>query len=89
MIYGYSARVVDDEADLLELREVTFCMTPENLRNVARFLAAAADAMDAGTFLSSHRHASFEVRDWDRLHPECDVIVADPPGTVRTVPRVR
>ena len=62
MIYGYSEKIVNEEYGLLQMREVSFAMSPGQLRLVATFLLRAAEQIEAGqTFL--HRHI-------DELVPE-------------------
>lgn len=79
-IYGYSKRECSEEG-LLEMGEVTFNVSPDALRRVARFLEHCADGMESGDWRGDHLHLSMVDRAWDRS--ECDVIVMhqspDPP----------
>lgn len=64
-IFGHH-RGNDDEkesVDPLTLSEVTFQLSPANLRRVADFLQARAAEIDAGTFVDGGRH----LRDYDRI----------------------
>lgn len=80
MIYGYSLRTCNEEAVLLEMKEVTFSAPPETLREIAKFLSAMADHMEAGGFLRcDHSHIGSVIPDWDEMHPEKDIIVCCPP----------
>ena len=63
MIYGYSEQVVDEEYGLLQMREITFSMTPEQLRLVAKFLERIAHDIESGVpFL--HRHIEEIIPSW-------------------------
>jgi hypothetical protein len=79
MINGYAERTVDKQTRLLELREVTFSLNPEALREIAGFLVAMADQIEAGRFSTDHRHIGEVVRGWDKRHPKHDIIVAASP----------
>lgn len=80
MIYGYGLKQVNNYG-LLEMKEVTFVTSPQVLREVARFLVAAAQEMEAGKLSESwHRHIGNVVQDWDARFPGKDIIVAVPAG---------
>jgi hypothetical protein len=55
-VYGYQRQAVDEEYGVLEMREVSFALSPDELRNVAAFLVACADDIDGGSWPSDHRH---------------------------------
>ena len=79
MIYGYSGRVCNEHG-LLEMKEITFSAPPETLREVAKFLSAMADHMEAGGFLRcDHFHIGSVIGGWDESHPGKDVLVVCPP----------
>lgn len=72
MIYGYSKKVVN-EYGLLQMREVSFAMSPTKLRVVATFLARVAEQLESGhTFL--HRHIDEVLPEW-RAVSSTDIIV--------------
>jgi hypothetical protein len=71
--YGYSSRVVDDKFGLLQLREVSFDLSPTQLRSVAAFLTDCADRLDNGSWRSDHVHMP-------RPPAEVDIIVLIPSG---------
>ena len=74
MIYGYSEKIVNEEYNLLQMREVSFAMSPGQLRLVATFLLRAAEELDAGqTFL--HRHIEELVPEWRATMPQADIVV--------------
>ncbi|QSQ18772.1 hypothetical protein JY651_25780 [Pyxidicoccus parkwayensis] len=79
MIYGYSNRTLN-EYGLQELREVTFSMTPAQLRQVAQFLSEMAGQMDAGALrgANAHRHMTTVNPSWSKEHPSADIIVTAP-----------
>jgi len=84
-IFGYAKREVGDHG-LLEMSEVTFDVSPDDLRRVARFLLDFADQVESGAWRSGHRHLAEFDPDWKRDHPRSDVIVIhpspDPPAKV-------
>ena len=72
MIYGYYGKKVN-VSNLLEMKEITFSMSPEMLRVASMFLKNMADMMDNGGFENcSHRHITSEMDDWSAT---CDIIV--------------
>ena len=73
--YGYQRKVVDPEYGLMELREVSFDLSPEGLRRLAAFLRDCADRVEAGDLRSDHVHIEEFDRAWSRDHPDLDVIV--------------
>jgi hypothetical protein len=74
MIYGYSEKVVNEEYGLLQMREVSFAMSPGQLRLVATFLLRAAEQLESGkTFL--HRHIDELVPEWRATTPQTDLVV--------------
>lgn len=73
--YGYKRAVVDPEYGLLELREISFDLSPAGLRRVAASLRDCADRAEAGDHHSDHVHIDeFDGR-WREDHPDLDVIV--------------
>lgn len=78
MIYGYSVNQLNIYG-LLELREVTFDATSEDLREIAAFLVQMADSIDSGELApGSHRHLRTINKSWHTRHPGNDVIVSVP-----------
>ena len=76
MIFGYADRTVN-EFGLMALREVTFAVTPEALRLMARFLEQAAGMLEEGNRGSSeHYHIGTFHPEWSGLCPGDDVIIA-------------
>ncbi|WP_165253748.1 Imm32 family immunity protein [Paludisphaera soli] len=73
--YGYQKTVVDPEYGLLELREVSFDLSPDGLRRLAAFLRDCADRAEAGDLRSDHVHIEEFDRAWKRESPDLDVIV--------------
>jgi hypothetical protein len=86
-IYGYSKGVLN-EYGLHGLSEVTFDVPTADLRRIAAFLKATADAAESGEWRTSHKHLTEFDRGWDADHPDFDVIVIhpnpDPPKQVAT-----
>jgi hypothetical protein len=76
-IFGYSKRVATDHG-LHELSEVTFDVSLEDLRRIARFLIDCAENAESGDWRSSHRHFTEFDHEWDHDHPSSDVIVLHP-----------
>lgn len=76
--YGYQRTVVDPEHGLLELREVSFDLSPDGLRRLAAFLHDCADRAEAGEFRSDHAHIEQFDRAWKREDPDLDLIVLLP-----------
>ena len=88
MIYGYALREVN-EYGLMELREITFSASPAVLRQIASFLAEAADLMDSGHFrICPHRHIENAIPGWDLAFPEKDVVVTPPVGDTKWGKRI-
>lgn len=58
MIYGYVAKIVDDEYGLSEMRKVSVSTSPSVLRELAKFIIdAVAEFEEAGPVSRSwHRH---------------------------------
>ena len=79
-IYGYKRAVVDKEFDLLDLREISFDLRPDDLRRVARFLEHYAAEIESGGWRSSHVHITITSFDhsWKAGHAESDVIKLNP-----------
>jgi hypothetical protein len=73
--YGYHRAVVDTEYGLLELREVSFSLSPDELRRVANFLRHCADSIDAGDWRSDHAHLVAQDHEWRQDHPGLDFVV--------------
>lgn len=75
MIYGYSKKQVN-EYGLHDLKEITFSTSPETLRQIADFLNQSASLMEEGWFEKcSHRHIQDEMKDWDKMFPDRDIVV--------------
>jgi hypothetical protein len=74
--YGYSRQVVN-EFGPMELREVTFSLSADELRRVAKFLSVCADRIENGDFKSSHLHIDHVDREWPRTG-QADIIVLRP-----------
>lgn len=70
MIYGYNRRAVNKQG-LKEMCEVTFALTPHQIREVAAFMISAADKLEIVQSSQAHEHAPDELRD----AIGCDVIV--------------
>ncbi|MDD2336372.1 MAG: hypothetical protein PHD01_07320 [Geobacteraceae bacterium] len=73
-IFGYQSSQVNDDG-LFEMKEITFCGKPEQLRLVADFLQSAADVIEANPGKYNHDHISFNKAGWDDEYPE--VVVAE------------
>jgi hypothetical protein len=72
IIYGQD----DQSIQPRQLREVTFQLSPAQLRRVAEFLLARAAEIETGDFVDGGRHLRDELD-----HPlEFDVIVVPPPA---------
>lgn len=63
-IYGYNCEDGGATKPVV-LSEVTFQLSPEDLRRVARFLIARADEIDAGTFVDGGRHLRDHDERWN------------------------
>lgn len=75
MIYGYSNKKVN-EYGLLEMKEITFSVSPEVLRKIGFFLNEVADSMESDLFQkSSHSHICNMIPNWNELCPDKDIIV--------------
>jgi hypothetical protein len=72
--FGYQRTVVDPEYGLIELREVSFDLSPNGLRRLAAFLRDCADRAEAGDHRSDHVHIEDFDRGWRGEHPDLDVI---------------
>ena len=77
-IYGYKRAVVDQEFDLLELREISFDLRPDDLGRVARFLEHYASEIESGGWRSSHVHLTSFDPSWKARNPDDDVIILNP-----------
>jgi hypothetical protein len=81
-IFGYQSSQVNDEG-LLEMKEITFCGKPEQLRLVADFLRSAADFIEAHPGKYDHDHISFNEAGWDDEYPEVVVAEVEDLGGIR------
>ena len=78
MIYGYT-RATINEYGLAEMKEITFAMSPTQLRTVAQFLLDMAGEMEAGAFTTcSHRHLTTTHPEWNDSATAADIIVMPP-----------
>jgi hypothetical protein len=79
MIYGYDSRTIN-EYGLKQLREVSFAMSPDDLRELADFLRETAEELEGVSSDHWHRHAP------DALQRKvgCDVIVLNSKPEIRT-----
>jgi len=73
--YGYPV----DQDDLerpVNLREVTLCVSPSALREIAQFILASADELEQLGTKFGHRH----IQDWSKSWPidSPDLIVYNP-----------
>jgi hypothetical protein len=71
--YGYAKKQVTPQG-LYEMSEVTFTGASSSIREIARFLLAAADEMDRRGGQFSHSHIREHFPEWHERWP--DVIVA-------------
>jgi hypothetical protein len=71
--HGYAKKQLSPQG-LLEISEVTFSGAPCSIREVARFLLAAADEMERRGGRFSHSHIREHFPEWHERWP--DVIVA-------------
>jgi hypothetical protein len=78
-IYGYEDREQGDDEGPLKLSEVTFQLSPLDLRRIADFLRARADEIEDGTFIDGGRHLCDWDHSWSSAHPDSDVIVVPLP----------
>ena len=72
--YGYEKKKVSG-THLLELREVTLSGSPASLRDVARFLAKAAEEKEKRSARFNHMHIREVCPDWLEKWP--DIIVSE------------
>jgi hypothetical protein len=77
-IYVYKRAVVDKEFELLDLREISFDLRPDDLRRVARFLEHYAAEIEAGGWRSSHVHLTSFDRSYKAGQTDADVIILNP-----------
>jgi hypothetical protein len=77
-IYGCKRTVINEEFGLLELAEITISFAAADLRRFARFLNHYVDQVELGRWRSDHAHLVTFDREWQRDHPEIDVIIANP-----------
>jgi hypothetical protein len=78
MIYGYALKELP-EPGLLEMKEISFCVSATVLREIAAFLEEAAIKMESGFFENcSHLHICTVKPNWIRQHPNKDIIVMPP-----------
>jgi hypothetical protein len=91
-IYGYRRTVVNEEVGLLELREITLSFAAADLRRLACFLEYFADEIESGCWRSSHAHLTTFDGEWERDHPNIDVVRANPapesPARLKQVARL-
>src|SRR5437879_5128391 len=82
-IFGYSKRVTNEHG-LHEMSEVTFAFSVGDIRRIASFLNHYADLMDSGEMRDNHLHLISHDRNWNKDHPDSDVIAINPaPGSVK------
>lgn len=64
MIFGYPKKQIN-EFGLLEMKEITFSSSPDELKQIARFLAEMAELMEESDFENcSHRHIQNTIPEW-------------------------
>ncbi len=73
---GFGYRRDDDVLPVMELSEMTFTGTPDEIRRIAHFLEWAADEMERLSAKFGHRHLRDKWRKWNKKH--VDVIVDTP-----------
>jgi hypothetical protein len=73
--YGYLRTVVNPEFGLMELREVSFDLSPDGMRRLAAFLRDCADRAEADGLRSDHVHIGEYDRGWKHENPDLDVVV--------------
>jgi hypothetical protein len=76
-ICGYK-KMTDTEEPELRLSEVSFKLSPADLRRIARFLTARADEIERGTFIDGGRHLRDYDKSWSVENCGGDVIVVPP-----------
>lgn len=79
MIYGYDSRT-ENEYGLKQLREISFAVSPDDLRELANFLMKTAEELEGTVSGHWHRH----LPDSLRRKVGCDVIVLNGKPDVRT-----
>jgi hypothetical protein len=72
--HGYAKKQVSAEG-LLQLREVTFSGSVASLRDIARFIAQAADEKEKRSVQFSHMHIREICPEWLERWP--DIIVSE------------
>ena len=77
-IFGYQRAIANEEYGLLELREISFDLNPDDLKRLARFLEHYAAEIESGEWRSSHVHLSAFDPSWRVGHPDDDVIILNP-----------
>lgn len=76
-VCGYPRRPIGNSGEY-EMKEISFGLPPDALRDVAGFLQAAADEMERGTEgMYWHRHIERYVEDWPKRFPDIDIVVVD------------
>jgi len=73
-IFGYKKTEVNDYG-LLELNEITFQGSPEQLRTIAKFLLEVAESIEMNPGKFDHDHISFNNPNWNDDYPE--IVVAE------------
>jgi hypothetical protein len=71
--HGYAKKQITPKG-LCEMREVTFSGSSASIRQIARFLLAAADEMDRRGLQFSHIHIGERCTEWHEKWP--DIVVA-------------
>ena len=84
MAYGYG-RIAIRKYRLLAMKEVTFNLTPDQLRKVAKFLCAAADQLEATAHYGPgwHVHLEYEFPKWAKEFERIRFVVGCPASYVR------
>ncbi len=85
--YGYQRAVIDPEHGLLEMREISFDLSPADLRCIAAFLRLYADRIESSDWRSDHAHIDEHDCLWRRDHPDLDLVVLHHPGNGDEPPR--
>jgi hypothetical protein len=88
-IYGYKRKTVSDEG-LLEMREITFCCAPEDLRAVGMFLLRSAREIKKAGRKFGHNHFRDATKKGNSRQPDV-IATAIPPrrsGKGRTSKRI-
>jgi hypothetical protein len=78
MIYGYTSKLVNDQYGLYQMREINLQFPPGELRRIASFLNAVAEAIENNTMRSDHWHMATFDRTWTSDVPNTDIIVSHP-----------